>query len=51
MNSQKYLSPCAMGEFVKQENDFIVFHGNLQQLLEKNGSFSIVNSQKHIESI
>ena len=24
-----------MGEFVKQENDFIVFHGNLQQLMEK----------------
>ena len=24
-----------MEEFVKQENDFIVFHGNLQQLIEK----------------
>ena len=24
-----------MGEFVKQENDFIVFHGNLQHLMEK----------------
>jgi hypothetical protein len=36
---------------MKPENDFVVYHGNLQQLMRKNGSFSIVNSQKHIESI
>jgi hypothetical protein len=35
MDSKKYLYPYDMEEFVKQENDFIVFQGDLQQLMEK----------------